>query len=48
MRRTDHSSRGVLPTVMCLTGYDLETAVRRRPRVAGAVEQGGWGGNYVV
>ena len=46
LRRTDHSSRGVLPTVLRLTGCDLETAVRRRHRVAGAVEP--LGGNYVV
>jgi hypothetical protein len=32
VRRTDHSSRGVLPGVVCLTERDLKTSRRRRPR----------------
>ena len=33
LRRADHSSRGVLPTVVCIIGCDLETCALRRPRL---------------
>jgi hypothetical protein len=32
LRRTDHSSRGVPQSVVCLTECDLETSKRRWPR----------------
>jgi hypothetical protein len=32
LRRTDHPSRGVLPSAVCLIDCDLETSKRRRPR----------------
>ena len=31
MRQADHSSRGILPSVMCLTGCDREASLMRRP-----------------
>ena len=39
LRRADHSSRGVLPSVVCLsvTECDLETSRMRRPRPTRAV-----------
>jgi hypothetical protein len=38
LRRADHSSRGVLPSVVCLTECDLEISTMRRPRPTRAVE----------
>jgi hypothetical protein len=31
LRRADHSSRGVLPTVLCIVVCDLEASIIRRP-----------------
>jgi hypothetical protein len=31
LRRADHSSRGVLPTVVCLTECDREASIMGRP-----------------
>jgi len=31
LRQADHSSRGVLPSVVCLSVSDLETSTMRRP-----------------
>jgi hypothetical protein len=42
LRQANYLSRGVIPSVMCLTEYDLETSTRRRPRPTRAVEP--WGG----
>ena len=33
MRRADFSSRGVLPTAVCIIVCDLETSTLRRPRL---------------
>jgi hypothetical protein len=35
VRRTDHSSRGVLPSVVCLPECDRESSTMRRPRPTG-------------
>jgi len=37
LRRADHSSRGVLPSMVCLTGCDRESSTVRRPWPAGTV-----------
>jgi hypothetical protein len=38
LRRADHSSRGVLPSVVCVTEPDHETSIMRRPWSTRAVE----------
>ena len=43
LRRADHSSRGVLPSVACLTEYDHESSKIRRPWPPKTVAS--WGGN---
>jgi hypothetical protein len=37
LRRADHSSRGVLPSVMCLVECVHESSTKRRPRPTRAV-----------
>jgi hypothetical protein len=37
LRRADHSSRGILPTLLCVTEYDREVWTMRRPWSTGAV-----------
>ena len=31
LRRADHSSRGVLPTVVCINKCNLKVSIMRRP-----------------
>jgi hypothetical protein len=45
LRRADHSSRGVLPSVMCLTECDHESSTMRRPWPSKSVAPWGGGGN---
>jgi hypothetical protein len=44
LRQADHSSRGVLPTVVCLTECDRAASKMRRRRPSLAVEPLGGGG----
>ena len=39
LRQSDHSSGGVLPSVMCLIECDLEISTVRMPSTTWAVEQ---------
>jgi hypothetical protein len=45
LRRADHSSRGVLPSVVCLTECDHESSIMRRTWPSKAVAPCGEGGN---
>ena len=47
-RLADHSSRGILPSVVCLIEYDHESSIKRRPWPTSNVSPGGEGNNLIM